>query len=90
MQSDSPAHNASHNQSVVDTTGGMLFQAIQVHAADESIPADGEGYSTSLKTFSLNPYTDKEILVSLGQLVNVKHALCDIEKQHRDQLPPSF
>lgn len=39
-----------------------------------------------MKTFSLDIYTEEEIFVFIGQPVQAKHPLCNIKKQHEDQL----
>lgn len=76
-------HSLSQMQSRVESTGGMTAQAAQVRAADETIPAHEEGNSVSLKTFSLDTYTEENILVLIFQLVDAKHPLHGIEQQHR-------
>lgn len=60
----------------------MIAQAVQAGAVDTMIPADEDDESVSVKTFSLDGYTEEEIRVFVGQLVEAKHRLSDIEQLH--------
>lgn len=44
----------------------------------------------SVKKFYLDSYIEEKILFFIGQLVDAKHPLHDIEQEHRDQLLRSF
>lgn len=79
MGSDSHACSLSHSQSNKKTTSGTTAQVL---AADETIPANAEGKSMSVKTFSHVAYTEEEILFFIGQLIDSKHVLHNIEQQH--------
>lgn len=84
MFSEGHAHSpstgspASSIEITSDTTG-------RVRAAHESILADEEGESVSVKKFFLEAYTEEKILVFIGLFVNAKPALCNVEQQHREQ-----
>lgn len=74
-------HSPTPIPSSIKISGGTTAQ---VHAVQESILADGEGISVSMRIFSLDAYTNGEILAFIGQLVCWIHMLCDIKKQHRN------
>lgn len=78
MCSDIHSHSPSHRQSYMDITGSMIVQAVEVRDADESIPSDEESKPLSVKTFSLDAYTEEEILIFIGELVDAKHPLHNI------------
>lgn len=61
------------SQSNMGITGGMTAQATQGHAVDESIAVDEESESISVKTVSIEAYTEEEIIILSGQLVEAKH-----------------
>lgn len=86
----SHAHSPFHSQLSVEITCGMTAQAAQVLSSDESITANEQVGSVSVKTFSLETYTKEEILFFNGQLIDAKQALHDIAQEHRHQLLPSF
>lgn len=44
----------------------------------------------SVKTSSLNAYTEEEILVSIAYVIDAKYLLLGVEQQHGDQLLRSF
>lgn len=48
---------------------------------------DGEDQSVSVKTFSLKPNIEEEILVFIGQLFDAKNPLHYIVHHHLYQLP---
>lgn len=83
---DNHANSPSHCQSSLEITRGRIAQESQARAADEWIPADEEGKSGLVRPFSLDAYTENEIVVLICQLVDENHPLCDIEQQHWDQL----
>lgn len=56
-------------------------------AVDVSIPADEKCELSLLKTFSFDSYAEEELLIFIGQPIDAKHLLPNIELQHGDQLP---
>lgn len=87
IRSDLQADRLSKNQYRGVISSGMTAQA---SAADEFIPTLRESEFVSVETFSLEVYTETEVLVFIGQLIDEKHLLYRIEQQHQDQLLPSF
>lgn len=50
----------------------MTSQATKLHVVEAWIYARREGDSLSLKTIYRNAYAEEEVLVSIGQVVDVK------------------
>lgn len=88
--SNSHINSPSSGQSIVEITGQMKLQAVQKWTTDEPIPTDGSGENFSGMIFSLDWQTEGNtpFLACLGS--GRQHPLCDIEKQHWDQLLCSF
>lgn len=49
MPSNSHTYSPSYTFSSWDISSGMTAAAVQAHAVDESVLADGEGYSVSVQ-----------------------------------------
>lgn len=71
---------AQHKEN--QNTGGMTSQAVQGHALGESIVADENCDSGSVKTFSIDPCTEGETFTCIGQLFHREHLGCDTEQHH--------
>lgn len=89
MHLDSHNHSPSCIHSSVEIYRGMTAEALQAHEVDDSVPANDDK-SVSLKTFCIVADTEKQILDFIGQLFDLKHPLCDIVQQHRNQVLRSF
>lgn len=81
--SDRLAHSPCTTQSRRDITGGVTLHAAQVCASVESIPVDENFYYVSVDPY-LYTYTEEQILIFIGQIVEAENLLCDIDQQHQD------
>lgn len=86
MTSDSQVHSVLHSPVSVHITSDMTAKAGQELAAVDLVLTHEEGRFVSVKTFSVHTYTEKEIVVSIVQLLDARHALCGIDQHHGDHL----